>query len=501
MPKAATASRILIAIIAISVMLRVVVSFLLGNEIEILPSIADQLSYHNLALRILDGHGFSFEYDWWPATRAGEPTAHWSYLYTLYLAAVYAVFGPNPLVARLIQAIAGGVLMPWLAYRLARHVFPPNLEQPLSAPVPGEYLPRFTRLNGLNRLWAGAQPVIPLLAATWMAIYGYFIYFAAALMTETFYISGILWTLDCALRINQKNNLPRRLAWVELGAAIGVTALLRQVFLPFVPFLFLWLFWAGFRSARQDQRSAPAHKAPEMVPRSIFGATLRGELIAGLVIVLLIAPVTTFNYRQFERFVLLNTNAGYAFYWSNHPIYGDDYQPILSDDMPNYLDLLPKEVLWMDEAALDRELMRRGIQFVKDDPGRYLRLSLDRIPAYFIFWPLTTSSVFSNLTRVLSYGIALPFIIAGIVMWALDVRQGALSRRGKSRGWIVPARLEPGVLLLSFAVIYTLVHVLSWAGIRYRLPVDAVTLIFGARSLYGLAMVVLFKKPAEPTPE
>ena len=36
-------------------------------------------------------------------------TAHWSFLYTLYLTAVYALFGPNPLVARLIQAVAIGV--------------------------------------------------------------------------------------------------------------------------------------------------------------------------------------------------------------------------------------------------------------------------------------------------------------------------------------------------------------------------------------------------------
>ena len=113
-----------------------------------LPSIADQLSYHSLALRWLGGHGFTFADNWWPATRAGEPTAHWSYLYTLYLAVVYAVFGPNPLAARLIQAILGGLLMPWLVYRITNQVFKPLKPSVIEAQksYPDTFRGRFARL-------------------------------------------------------------------------------------------------------------------------------------------------------------------------------------------------------------------------------------------------------------------------------------------------------------------------------------------------------------------
>jgi len=52
---------------------------------------------------------------------------HWLtmefFIYTLYLAGVYLIFGPNPLVARLIQAILVGLLQPFLAYRIGRHIF------------------------------------------------------------------------------------------------------------------------------------------------------------------------------------------------------------------------------------------------------------------------------------------------------------------------------------------------------------------------------------------
>lgn len=102
-------------IVAGAVVLRLAAALALGDRVEVLPGTHDQVSYHTLALRVLDGHGFTFPTDWWPITRAGEPTAHWSFLYTLYLAGVYAVAGAHPLVARLVQAMAAGVLGPWLA--------------------------------------------------------------------------------------------------------------------------------------------------------------------------------------------------------------------------------------------------------------------------------------------------------------------------------------------------------------------------------------------------
>ena len=71
---------ILIAILLLSILLRLGATFYLGDVIEILPGTYDQVSYHNLALRLLDGHGFTFGELWWPVTSANAPTAHWSYL-------------------------------------------------------------------------------------------------------------------------------------------------------------------------------------------------------------------------------------------------------------------------------------------------------------------------------------------------------------------------------------------------------------------------------------
>ena len=115
--------KILLLIIALSAALRVIAALLFGNQVDNLPGTYDQISYHTLALRVMDGYGFSFGETWWPVTAANTPTAHWSFLYTFYLIAMYTLFGPNPIAARLLQAVIVGILHPLLVYWLGRRFF------------------------------------------------------------------------------------------------------------------------------------------------------------------------------------------------------------------------------------------------------------------------------------------------------------------------------------------------------------------------------------------
>ncbi len=414
--KPAAWNKALWSILGIAVLLRLAAAFYLGNTVVALPGTFDQLSYHNLALRVLDGHGFTFGEPWWPATPAGEPTAHWSYLYTYFLVAVYWLFGPHPLAARLVQVVIVGVLHPYLAYVLGRELF---------------------------------NEVTGLVAAGITAVYLYFIYYAAALMTEPFYITAILLSLLLAVRLarsaGEETGRGRILA-LQLGLALGAAILLRQLFLLMVPLIYLWIWW-------------PARK------RQVVNLLLTTAVVG-----LMILPATLYNARRFDSFVLLNTNAGFAFFWGNNPIYGYEFQPILNQDETSYGELIPVELRSLDEAALDRELLKRGLQFVVEDPGRYLILSLSRIPPYFMFWPSAESSLISNLARLGSFTITLPFMVLGLFQ--------ALKRR--------PSLSSPLVLMLLLALGYTGVHVLIWTLIRYRLPVDGVMVIFAAYALVNL---------------
>ncbi len=207
-------NRMLIGIIIIAVALRVGAVFYLGDEVVTLPGTDDQRSYHALAQRVLGGHGFSFGTDWWPVTQAGEPTAHWSYLYTLYLTLVYAVFGPHPIVARLIQAVVVGILHPYLAYQIGRRVF---------------------------------SKKVGLIAAGFTSIYVYFVYYAGTLMTEAFYITAILASLCLILRLVEAQQPELQRKALLLGAVVGVTVLLRQLFLLVIPVLLVWLAWTRYQ--------------------------------------------------------------------------------------------------------------------------------------------------------------------------------------------------------------------------------------------------------------
>jgi 4-amino-4-deoxy-L-arabinose transferase-like glycosyltransferase len=413
-----------------AVMLRCVSALLQGDAVTALPGIQDQVSYDTLARRVLAGDGFTFPIEWWPATAAGAPTAHWSFLYTLYLTAVYAIFGPHPLAARLIQASIAGVLYPWLTWRLGRRLFGPQ---------------------------------VGLISAGLTAGYGYFVYYAGALMTETFYILTILWALDLAARlVSTRRLVPGRtdwLGWLLLGVALGLAVLLRQVVLLFVPVLVGWLAWMVFR------RSGPGlgHWRP----------LLSGVLLTGCVLVAMIAPWTIRNYQAFGRLVLLNTNAGYAFFWANHPIHGTNFVAIFPSQV--YHDLIPPELRGLDEAALDSALMSRGIQFVVADPFRYAQLSLSRIKDYFEFLPSTASGEASNLARLLSFGVYLPLMVYGVAV--------SLMRGDR---WVRGGRQAELWLVYLFGLVYSLIHLLSWALIRYRLPLDAILMPVAGLGLFEL---------------
>lgn len=423
---------LLIAVLALSVLLRLAAAVYLGDQVESLPGTNDQLSYHNLALRVLNGHGFSFAEPWWPFTAANAPTAHWSFLYTFYLALVYAVFGPHPLAARLIQALLVGVLHPYLVYRIGRRLF--------GAPV-------------------------GFFAAAFTAIYTYFVYYSAVLMTEPFYIVCVLASLWAAIRVGDhfSDRLDQKPAagsfgmkTLFLGLSLAATALFRQLFLLFIPVLFIWLWLANRRRVNREL---------------ITSALVSGALVAALIL-----PFTLYNRSRFETFVLLNTNSGYVLFWANHPIYGTRFIPILPPEMGTYQDLVPKDLRRLDEAALDQALLRRGVQFIVDDPGRYILLSISRIPVFFMFWLSSDSELISNISRVGGFGLFLPFMLYG------------LARSFFPRRPVPPLSLASPVLLIYiFILFYTLVHLLSWALIRYRLPVDALLLIFAGLAFSDLA--------------
>lgn len=399
----ANSKQALTLIVVVAVLIRIPVAVLMGDQIEVLPGIQDQVSYDALARSLLEGRGYRFTENWYPFTPADTPTAHWSFIYPLYLAGVYAVVGYHPLAARLLQGIVASALLCLLIYQIGRRV---------------------------------SNEETGLVSAGLAALYGYFIYYNAALMTETFFMVLVLLTLYLALRIKEKPTLSR---WVGLGFSLGFAGLLRQTVLLFVPFLLFWLFL-------------------ELRARGIRWLHITAPVV---IILLLITPWTLRNYLVYDEFLLLNSNAGYALYASNNPNLGTNW------NNETVVVPVPEELKGQNEARLDRALTKQAIEFILADPQRYLRLTLDKSLEFFWFWPSSDSSRISNLNRVLSFGLYLPFMLFGL--------------------WLSFSRWRSFVVLYVFILVHTAIHLLSWPAPRYRLTVDAVLMVFAGMAVLELA--------------
>lgn len=385
----------LIFVLVISVLIRILAAVYLGDEIVPLPGTYDQVSYDALAQSILKGNGYQFPENWYPFTPADTPTAHWSFIYPLFLAGIYWLVGYHPLAARLIQGIIGGVVISLLVYVLGQ------------------------RLE--NRR-------VAVVGAILAAIYGYFIYYNVSLMTETFFIILVLLSLHLVYKTKENPSLAN---FILFGMTQGTAILFKQTTIIIFPALLTWLFW-----------------------------TLRGKvktryfLVPIGLVILFILPWTIRNQKAYSHFLLLNSNSGYALYASNHPRLGTEWQ---NEDI---VVPIPEKYSGLNEAELNSVLTKEAIHFVLDNPGRYLLLTLSKSLEYFKFWPSSQSGLISNIVRVFSFGLYLPFMVWGFIL--------TLPR------W----RIYLPVFL--FAAIHTGIHLLSWPAPRYRLPVDAVFMLVTA---------------------
>jgi hypothetical protein len=227
----------------------------------------------------------------------------------------------------------------------------------------------------------------------------------------------------------------------------------------FLPFLFFWIWW------NIPEKQAHASNEKPRWETTIHWSATKGLILAVLILAMMIVPWTIRNYRAFGTFVFLNTNAGFAFYWGNHPVHGTKFVPLLE----SYRELIPPGLLPLNEGKLDQALLREGIKIVVNDPVRYVLLSFSRIEEYIRFWPSRDSGLLSNISRVGSFGIFLPFILGGI--WI------SLSL---FRHPVFPEQRAYLLILYLFILVYTTIHLLTWTLIRYRIPLDAILIIFSA---------------------
>lgn len=288
------------------------------------------------------------------------------------------------------------------------------------------------------------------LATLGSALYPIHVYAAGTLFPATLLVAllaGVLWLLLRA--VERRSALASGFAgalggWATLTAASALPAMLACA---------AWLAWQA--------RRAPASARPSS------GGGLRLAVAFLLPLALVVAPWTLRNARIFGTPVLVSTNGGYNFWLGNHPgVDAATGNEFVSGAMGAEADSV-----WSTpgtEQTRDAEFWRRGEGYVAADPARFLGLSARKA---LHFWAVTAEPMTAARPRVplealvswLSYGLLLPFAV----------------------GWLLRSlRREPfAVLALVLAVVYTAVHAVVLAKVRFRLPLDTLVILYGAGGL------------------
>lgn len=385
-------SKSLVIVLMIALVIRILVALYLGDQVSGLSGAHDEISYDTLAQRFITGHGLTFPRPWYPWIEANAQQSYFSVTMSLYLAAIYATFGYQPVVARLVMAILSTLIVGAI-FLLARHLF-------------GE---RVAFISGL--IAAG---------------YAYFIFYGVALVTETPFMLALLIAILLAYRIVES---PSIWLWGAFGGGVAITVLLRMAVLFYIPALVMWIAF------RQRGRWT-------------------GIIILVAILVLAVSPFTVRNYYLWGKFLLLESQFGHVFWNGNHPDHQGNFNPCKVFPIPEYV-LASK-----NEAEITNRLLWMGIENVRRDPTHFFVLTMTRLRELFKFWPTSDSTWSANALRVLSFGVMLPFALVGLLLNAKRWRE-----------------LMP---ILLFLVIHTGIYAVSWTMIRYRIPLDALLVIFAA---------------------
>ena len=263
------------------------------------------------------------------------------------------------------------------------------------------------------------------------AIYPFFIYYTAFLLTETLFI--FLVVLTVLLFVETAGEPSARRAWAA-GACLGLAGLCRPAMELYLPCALVLLV-----TLRQPLR-----------------LRLRKAFAAAAAFTIVLAPWVLRNAVVLRSFVPGTTMGGWVLWEGNNP--ASDGGPCSS---------FPPGVHQMGEIERDRFLTRSAVAAIRADPGRFRWLLRNKFIRYWNVVPNFAGfrSLKYRLVSVLSYGLLLPFFALGFLVTLRDPH----------------ARFLHALILL-----FTAFHMVWLASIRYRTPPEPFTILLAVRGITWL---------------
>jgi 4-amino-4-deoxy-L-arabinose transferase-like glycosyltransferase len=368
--------------------------------------------------------------------------------YPVFLAACQTILGERPLAARLVQA-GLGVLTVWLMYQLSREITGKNENPAMTTvgPITG---------RADSRPWT-----VPLVAALLAAVHPHFVVMSVLILSEAVFFPLMLAALWGMAAVWNETAAPpgavnRRALVIALGvgAASGAAILVRPSWALFVPVMLVAWLWSVAVS-----RGFP----PRL--RILNAAGVAAVVLLGLCIVM--SPWWIRNVQVFGRFVptAVWMGASLSDGLNPHATGASDMKFLESPD------------IWpLDELDQDRELTRRALVFVQDEPGRALELALFKLARYWSPWP-NAEGFRSPLLAVVSTLVVVPLLaLAGLGLWG---------RWRDPRAW---------VLLAGPLFYFCFVHLVFASSMRYRIPGELPAMGLAAIGVMTIARKVAFRR-------
>lgn len=231
--------------------------------------------------------------------------------------------------------------------------------------------------------------------------------------------------------------------WLLAGVSLGVGALVRPPLL-LAPALLL---------------------IPVLLDTGARRVRLRFAVLATLVALACVLPWTVRNYLVLDALVPISSNGGDNFYRANNGLASGGFEPVGERSFEH---LLPDEVAW------NKASMEAGKQWIRENPGRFIRLLVRKLA---LFVGEDAEGAILSLKRVYKEtGPKLRVAIAICSVWWLLVWACMLVVLYRQRHWLW--KHPDAVLLMWLLAFLPLIHAVFESQPRYHMPIVGLLLSF-----------------------
>ena len=261
---------------------------------------------------------------------------------------------------------------------------------------------------------------------TW-ALLPYVMYWCTRWVWETslsaLLVATIFWL---ALTMEDREGVK---PWIEFGGLWGIAALNSPVLLAFLPASGLWA-WVHRTKARKK--------------------SLGGIVVSSLVFFALIGPWIVRNHNTFGKWIFLRSNFGAELRMGNGPYANGTWMYYLH---PTQNVVAFHQYLEMGEIAYAAERKRQAVEFIREDPVRFIKLCVMR---FFYYWGGVPRS--SEIWQLAQFKNSMFLTSSILCFWGLGL---AIHKR------------KPGAWLFFWLILlYPLVYYMVFTHARYRHPIE-----------------------------